>query len=189
MRPNTRTIDERELRVIPGAFGFDKELQVKQFMRRADKHFLDGTGHYKNQLRILIAEEYGFRDWLWTYPGTIQELVADWKAGRRPLYPGRYARHGQATTGLRCFSGEIDLVYWDRDYYMGADREEHVYRRLVLAETQSTIDCIRNENDLDGTAHVHEEDDSYLRVGYYELRGLDDVIEHIEVLDALADIV
>lgn len=190
MRKNRRSVDERERGPIPGAFGYDRELQIKQFQRRADAAFLDGTGHYKNHLRIHIEEEYGYRDWLWTYPGTILELVADWKAGRRPIggMGLRSYSRGYSGEGRRGFSGEIDLVYWDRDYYMGSNGEECVYRRLVLAETHATITCIQTNDDFDGYAHVHEEEDSYLHVGYYKLTGLDEIHETIEVLDALADI-
>ena len=36
-------------------------------------------------LRILLEEEYGYRTWLWEYPGTKEQLIADWKAGRAPM--------------------------------------------------------------------------------------------------------
>lgn len=197
MRPAIRNIDDRELLPVPGAFGFDKERQVQQFKRRADKDFLDGTGHYKDHLRIHVEEEYGFHDWLWTYPGTIKQLVQDWKDGRRPISPSRrVARNAFAYSGRGFFDGELDAIQWDRDYYMGSDGEEHCYRWPCLAETGAELRFAShytrrgNKHDgFDGHAHIHEESDSFLMIGYYELRGLERVEETIEVLDALADIV
>lgn len=34
---------------------------------------------------IFVDEEYGVRSWLWEYPGTPEELIADWKAGLGPF--------------------------------------------------------------------------------------------------------
>lgn len=36
-------------------------------------------------VKIFISEEYGYRSWSWDYPGTKEELIADWKAKRRPV--------------------------------------------------------------------------------------------------------
>lgn len=36
------------------------------------------------ELKVLIEEEYGYRYWSWSFPGTAEELVAEWKAGRTP---------------------------------------------------------------------------------------------------------
>jgi hypothetical protein len=37
------------------------------------------------QMKIYICEEYGYREWIWDYPGTVEELISDWKAGIAPL--------------------------------------------------------------------------------------------------------
>lgn len=34
--------------------------------------------------KVWITEEYGYREWLWIHPGDIDDVVADWKAGRIP---------------------------------------------------------------------------------------------------------
>lgn len=34
---------------------------------------------------VIVDEEYGYRHWLWIYPGTKEELIADWKVGKAPL--------------------------------------------------------------------------------------------------------
>lgn len=34
--------------------------------------------------RILVVEEYGYRHWWWDHPGSIEEVVKDWEAGRGP---------------------------------------------------------------------------------------------------------
>lgn len=36
-------------------------------------------------MRISVEEEYGLRLWHWDYPGTEEELIADWKALRGPF--------------------------------------------------------------------------------------------------------
>lgn len=36
-------------------------------------------------LKILIEEEYGYRYWIWTHPGTKEELLTDWNKGEAPL--------------------------------------------------------------------------------------------------------
>lgn len=36
-------------------------------------------------IRVALEEEYGYRLWIWEYPGTEAELLADWKARKAPL--------------------------------------------------------------------------------------------------------
>jgi hypothetical protein len=36
-------------------------------------------------IKVFIDEEYGYRYWIWTYPGTAEELIEDWKKGNAPL--------------------------------------------------------------------------------------------------------
>lgn len=35
-------------------------------------------------LKILVVEEYGYRNWVWEFPGSKEELIRDWQAGQRP---------------------------------------------------------------------------------------------------------
>ena len=34
--------------------------------------------------KVWVTEEYGYREWLWIHPGSVDDVVADWKAGRIP---------------------------------------------------------------------------------------------------------
>lgn len=36
-------------------------------------------------LKIILEEEYGYRTWLWSYPESKEQLIADWLAGNAPL--------------------------------------------------------------------------------------------------------
>jgi hypothetical protein len=156
---------------------------------RADADFLDGTGVYQNALRIYVDEEYGYREWLWTYPGTIKELVEDWKEGLRPLRARSRCRHrtyikyGQWST----FRGEFDRItwrVWGNRRYGRPTLSDHP----VISETGEQVVCLEYPDSFHGQAHIHDEDDSYLKIGYYELYGLREVTEKIHVLDALAAI-
>lgn len=35
-------------------------------------------------VKVLVVEEYGFRNWIWEFPGSKEELIRDWKKGARP---------------------------------------------------------------------------------------------------------
>lgn len=171
-------VERDKVRPIPGAFGLERSKEEWERRYRPMGSFYDGTGKYRHALRILIDEEYGYREWLWTYFGTVEELVADWKAGRRPVSFWGAAKGGG-------WKGELDQVHWSA-------REDGV-SRLYLVETGEIIGCItrywvHEPGGPDGTAHVHEQDDSSLRIRYYELHGLDPVTEKIHVLDAMAAI-
>lgn len=38
----------------------------------------------RDALVVAVQEEYGYREWLWVYPGTEDELRADWNSGLAP---------------------------------------------------------------------------------------------------------
>lgn len=55
-------------------------------------------------LKIYVDEEYGYRSWVWTFPGTKKELQAAWDRGDRPdcfLNPsfGKYPGTMKQTSG------------------------------------------------------------------------------------------
>jgi hypothetical protein len=72
-------------------------------------------------MRIFVIEEYGYRHWNWMYPGTAEELVADWKAGRAPVnfFDPRKGK----------FSGELELVTTREELRNAkhADAKAHVH--------------------------------------------------------------
>ena len=57
---------------------------------------------------------------------------------------------------------------------------------LVLSDTGEVIEGFSHISHFDGSAHFHMEDDSSLKVGYYEVRGFKDPEVIVHVLDALA---
>lgn len=156
--------EERELtRPIPGAHGLERSKEEWEKRCRPNAAFLSGTGHYADHLRILISEEYGYREWLWTFPGTVEEVIEEWKAGR---VPGICSR--------RRIKGEVDRVDWRAD----PDGEAH-RAVLTLWDTGEVVECIRYVHRIqpwpgaaDGVAHVHEFDDSELKIGHYRVEGL-----------------
>lgn len=76
-------------------------------------------------LIILMNEEYGYREWCWSYPGTEEELIEDWKRGLIPFFSENY-------------QGKIEQI---------KDRRIERWEKAQL------------------TAHIHEEEDSWLRIG------------------------
>jgi hypothetical protein len=142
-------------RPVPGAFGHESSRAEWERRHRPNHSFLSGTGVYANHLRILIDEEYGYRDWLWTVNATIDEIVTIWCSKRSPFQSGR---------------GDFDEVFWDFDTSPPS---------LMLKKTNERIECLWQPHKLapvfggaDGLAHHHEEEDSYLRIGYYDIRGI-----------------
>ena len=87
-----------------------------------------------SQTVIFIEEEYGYRMWLWTYPGTKGELLADWKVGKAPL---NFFNPSQGN-----FSGKMEQIGYDIDL-------------TALSAMQDSAD---------GYAHVHMDEDTYLAI-------------------------
>lgn len=175
-------------RAVPGAFGYHRADDDWEYRHRADAHFLNGTGIYKGWLRIYIEEEYGYRDWIWTYPGTVKELIADWKRGRRPVCPTYYLQYDGRGGAFTDWKGEVDQISWRPLVRTPPGETIPSFFRPVLVETGAEISCVSDRSSFDGQAHVHEEDDSHLFISYYELHGLRDVKEIIHVLEALASL-
>ena len=87
-----------------------------------------------SQTVVFVEEEYGYRIWLWTYPGTKEELVADWKAGKAPL---NFFNPSQGS-----FGGKMEEIGIDVNL-------------TALSTMQDTADAY---------AHVHMDDDTYLEI-------------------------
>lgn len=84
---------------------------------------------------IPLVEEYGFRFWLWYYPGTETKLLEDWLAGYAPLNcfdPSRSEYHGRMKENKN-------------------SKEDDRQWRAVCAATTIRV-------------HVHEEDDTWLQI-------------------------
>lgn len=53
-------------------------------------------------LKVLCEEECGYAFWLWSYPGTKEELVRDWELGKSPaggIHAGRFEGEVRELTG------------------------------------------------------------------------------------------
>lgn len=125
-------------------------------------------------MRIFIDEEYGYREWTWDFPGTVEELIAEWKAGRIP--PVGYV-HG------REFRGTCEPADTPRpDPYLGVTEEMYLadpdkYDEAYLSSPES-LENIEDTDEFreycklwevffskyDAECHVHEEEDSVLRI-------------------------
>lgn len=87
-------------------------------------------------MKILVEEEYGYRCWLWVFPGTTAELIADWKAGKAPLDFFNPSRSD--------FRGKLSqLRSWEK------------IRKLYVKVNAGKLAYI----------HTHEPEDSFLLIG------------------------
>jgi len=172
-------VERDKVRPIPGAFGLERSKEAWEKRNRASAGYLSCSRRYSNHLYIFVEEEYGYRSYLWVYPGEAEELVEDWCNGRTPW--------GNRNGLGRRFKGEFDAVEFESpESERGLPWPRSL--QLVLCETGEVFEGFRHLSDFDGSAHIHEEEDSALRVGYYEVRGVREPKVTIHVLDALAAI-
>lgn len=100
-------------------------------------------------MKIFIEEEYGYAYYLWDYPGSIEELIADYRAGRAPsgveyddsMPPKPIRRSGQRYLGTVTAAESVDreqtvgIMYTQVDrctlWVMG--RSEPIYPDLTHA--------------------------------------------------------
>ncbi len=103
-------------------------------------------------IKILCNEEHGYKHWYWNYPGTIDELIVDWKVGKIPfLY---HCFHDD-------FSGQVVEV----------EATKVAYEMFMDQWSSTDIKVVK--------CHIHMFDDSWLQVGlilytYKELHAKDD---------------
>lgn len=141
--------------------------------------YLEHRGFYADHLYIYVEEEYGYASFIWVYPGTAEELVTDWVEGR---VPWRGPRHRYP------YRGEFDAARFETpESERGLPWDQRTLQ-LVHWETKQVFPGYHRRQHLDGHAHVHDEDDSYLKVDYYEVRGIRSPKVELLVLDALAAI-
>jgi hypothetical protein len=173
-------VEERQAKYpVPGAFGLERSKEEWERRNRPNDQYLTRTGVYADKLYIYVDIEYGYASFLWVYPGTAKELVEDWCCRRVPWNSPNWLGHK--------YRGEFDPVSLQT---VEADRGNLYPRRLelILDESEEVIEGFRHISDFDGTAHSHEEDDTCLKVGYYEVRGAREPEVIIHVLDALASL-
>lgn len=130
-------------------------------------------------LKIFVEEEYGYRDWVWFFPGTKEEALADWKAGRRPVCFWGANSQNQ-------FRGRISQIFFKRDetkqgpeslipFEFSNEMNEDGDPINTLFDAQGepvgiAIEGITNVTLFDGRGHVHEQNDTYLEIGETCLR-------------------
>jgi len=163
----------------------DKGEDLEKRLKSAD--YLNRTGPYANRLYVYVQEEYGYASYLWVYPGTPKELVDDWCNQRTPWAKADFSDGCIPPPGPYLFRGEFDLADFRS---IEEDRKSPWPRRMVLylSGTSEVVEGFAHISDFDGSAHVHEEDDSGLRVGRYEVKGLLEPRVSYDVLGALSDI-
>jgi len=112
--------------------------------------------------KVWIIEEYGYRNWLWVHPGTIDDVIAAWKSGERPV--GFWGRHDAG------FAGTCEQI-WPHDDVLAAYEadlmsEDEARVKLAVAALALGQDPNAYAQILGVAAygHVHEEDDTYLIV-------------------------
>lgn len=118
--------------------------------------------------KTWIVEEYGYRNWIWTHPGSADDVVADWKAGLVPV----------GFMGLRQgvgYQGTCEEFYprddvWDRaeamvkdiDLDVTSENHPHVVAAVAMLEVEGSSDAIMVRNGITVTAHVHMHEDTSL---------------------------
>lgn len=86
---------------------------------------------------VFVEEEYGYRSWLWEYPGTPETLVTDFKSGRFP-------------------SDFFDPSEGAGEAYPGT---------MTQVDMNDEAPPIEDDPRLGAFIHTHEWDDTYLLVG------------------------
>ena len=115
--------------------------------------------------KTWIVEEYGYRNWIWTHPGSADDVVADWKVGLVPVgFMG--LRQGVGYKGT-CEEFEPRAEVWDRAEAMvkGLDVDENhpfVVAAVAMLEVEGSHDAIMAKNGCTVTAHVHMHEDTSL---------------------------
>ena len=119
-------------------------------------------------LLVFIEEEYGWRYWRWEYPGTADELRADWKAGRVPKDLGYVA----SVPGFRGTITEIEPMadYWERVEAGTEGLSDEAALAVIDANEKELVEELGREwskflAGFGAQAHIHEEDDTWLQIG------------------------
>lgn len=167
-------IEQDTERSVPGAFGNGSPRGIRR-SPTAWVNYLNRKVSYLNDLYIYVEEEYGYRAFLWIYPGDKEALVDDWVKGRTPWLVD-YDHKGEFIP--------VDFTTCASDRYKPYPRK----LELVACDSGQVIKGFSELAHFDGLAHIHEEDDSYLKIEYYEVRGIKHPKVEMHILDALAAI-
>ena len=119
-------------------------------------------------LRIWIEEEYGFAEYVWTYPGTKREFITDWINGLSPYRENH--------------KGEMIQVHLDT-------RNRGAPGSICVKDLEGNVQPEIHVDQFDGRIHYHEQEDSTLHIGGYVILGLPghtnaDVVMLLGMIDA-----
>jgi hypothetical protein len=99
-------------------------------------------------ISIFISEEYGYRTWLWEYPHSKEQLIKDWQAGKAPLnfYDPSYSE----------FDGELSHLTKEHPKWLEImESNPNFFGPKPIESLEDTCDA---------WAHVHDDDDTELRL-------------------------
>lgn len=139
--------------------------------------------------KVWVTEEYGYREWLWVHPGTADDVVVAWQARRCPVtfwglraageYDGTceewdpreapnqaledtFAAH-RAACPVCIEAGDSPHMHMPFGERPSAECPEALALcKAYLARAAPDVLCTKHGVEV--VAHVHEEDDSGLRV-------------------------
>lgn len=114
--------------------------------------------------RVWLVEEYGYRNFVWTFPGSLEQLAQAWQSGRVPVN-----FHGPKDAS--CFDGELEETpppWYDYCDIMAPDFDGEDEERLGLAiriYESFTLEDLMRIWEFDAVGHVHEHDDTGITIG------------------------
>lgn len=111
-------------------------------------------------VRIWVQEEFGYREWMWTHPGTVEDVVADWKAGRCPISFWGLREAGTYQGTCEKFDPNEDI--WGQ--VLVGEKTETEAQFLAAVALLNSHEGKMKAYKADLYAHVHVDEDTYLMV-------------------------
>ena len=119
-------------------------------------------------LTVLIEEEYGYKYWCWEFPGSKEDLIADWKSGKIPItntknYRGKLKKLTPDEVEIHHFNPKYDGLW-----IKGADQMSEEERNKIFNSPEYKALQDQFTKDLDEKwpvrCHIFRADDTYLIV-------------------------
>ena len=84
-------------------------------------------------VKVFVEEEYGYRLWVWAFPGNIEDLIVDWMAGKAPINffnpsVGKFAGEMRQVATYRQIERETEEglyihIHEDNDTFLGINEQ------------------------------------------------------------------